>query len=103
MHAYTNDQYVSPSKKKRGNSSRQSRNATYICILLHLQHSHIEIWFEKPHCCFDHVRCHVIHALLGKTGITIILLPLEPSFLPLPLLQQACPAASGVEPAQTGL
>ncbi len=103
MHVYTNDQLVSHSKNQRGNSSRQSRIATHICTMLHL-HSicTLQLVCTEPHSCFNHARCHVINALLDKTGITFILLRLEPSFLPLPLLQQACPAASGVEPAHRG-
>lgn len=101
MHAYTNDQLVSPSEDQGGNSSRQRRNATYICTTLHLHSIRAlkSCLHRTKHHYFDHAKCHVTHALLGKGCITFNLLLFEPSFLPLPLLQQACSAASGVEPA----
>ncbi len=99
MHVYTNNQLVSHSENQRGNSSRQSRNATHICTMLHLHSICTLLVCTEPRSCFDHARCHVIHALLDETGITFILLLFEPSFLQLPLLQQAWSAASGDEPA----
>ena len=89
-------------KKEAIAQGRAEMQHTFAFCFIYSIHT-LKSGLKKPHCCFDHVRCHVIHALLGKTGITLILLPLEPSFLPLSLLQQACPAASGVEPAHTGL
>ena len=74
MHAYTNDQTVcQPFKEPK----RPQLKTEQTCS--------ISITTSSMHC---------------KTCITVILMPLEPSFLPLPWLQQAWSAAPGVEPAQ---